>query len=102
MSVLSSFNQKTQHFLTFLGKFSGGLALVAMCIGIMFITHMVFRKPTPADDERIKFIKKYAALVLSIAAVLIVALTNVGMMIMTNSELAGVLGIFAFAKFLGL
>ena len=102
MSLVSSFNVLTQDFLTFLGKFTGLLNLVVMLLGAMFLIHTVLRKPTPTDSEHVRFIKKYTPIVLSIAAVIMCALTNIGVMIMSNRELSGILGIFALVKGLGL
>jgi membrane-bound acyltransferase YfiQ involved in biofilm formation len=102
MSIISGFNPQTQSFLTFLGKFSGLLNVIAVSIAAMWLIHITIRKPNPADTDRIRTIKKYSFIVLCLAALMLVAMTNVGMMLVSNRELSGVLGIFALAKAIGL
>lgn len=100
MSAISGLNPKTVNFLSFLGRFSGGLNLLAVGIAAMWLVYIVLKKPDGLEPDRNKKIKKYAVLVVSLAVLMLITMTNIGMMLFTDRDLAVMIGLLALAKLL--
>jgi len=105
MPLLNGFQPGTRTFLQTLGKIAGVLNLTSLG----FITLSVLLLATNAftvQDKRIpehrvmRWIKKHKTLIIVVSLIALWAIWAVGRMIVSNTELAGVVGLGSLLKLL--
>lgn len=106
--MLQSISPNTRKFLVLLGRVTGYLQLTVALLAAVWMVLVAFGKVDTPDNlpptirKMVATMERFAPITSSIGVVALLAVVNVSKMFWTNSEFSGLIGIFAFAKLLGL
>jgi len=106
--MLQSINPNTRKFLVLLGRVTGYIQLaVALLAAVWMVLVAIGKVDTPdglppALRKMITTMERFAPITSSIGVVTLLAVVKVSKMFWANSEFSGLIGLFAFAKLLGL
>jgi hypothetical protein len=106
--MLKSISPNTRKFLVLLGRATGYIQLAMALLAAVWMILVAIGKVDTPDSlphplrKMVTTMEKFAPITSSIGVVTLLAVVNVSKMFWTNSEFSGLIGLFAFAKLLGL
>lgn len=105
MPLLNGFEPRTRAFLQTLGKIAGvanlaSLAMIALLVLFIATNTMRLRPSTRNEHKVMAWLREHKVVVILFAILALWAIWAIGGMIVSNMELAGVLGIGSLLKLL--